>query len=61
MDFATFKKDNKTVYAVIRAAEVIGEAASNVPIEKTGATASVFISHQFCPNYDNRHEYLSHS
>ena len=33
MDFETFKKDNKTVYAVIRAVEIIGEAASNVPDE----------------------------
>ena len=33
VDFETFKKDNKTVYAVIRAVEVIGEAASNVPVE----------------------------
>lgn len=33
VDFETFKNDNKTVYAVIRAVEIIGEAASNVPDE----------------------------
>jgi uncharacterized protein with HEPN domain len=33
VDFETFKQDNKTVYAVIRAVEIIGEAASNIPIE----------------------------
>lgn len=33
MDYASFTQDNKTVYAVIRAVEVIGEAATNVPDE----------------------------
>lgn len=33
MDYETFSRDNKTVYAVIRAVEVIGEAAANVPDE----------------------------
>lgn len=33
MDFETFEKDDKTVYAVIRAIEIIGEAASKVPKE----------------------------
>ncbi|MCC7188568.1 MAG: DUF86 domain-containing protein [Anaerolineales bacterium] len=33
MDYDAFSKDNKTVYAVIRAVEVIGEAATNVPDE----------------------------
>jgi len=33
MNYETFTKDNKTVYAVIRAVEIIGEAASNVPTE----------------------------
>jgi len=33
MKYETFTKDNKTVYAVIRALEVIGEAAANVPDE----------------------------
>jgi uncharacterized protein with HEPN domain len=31
MDFGSFSKDDKTVYAVIRAVEIIGEAARNVP------------------------------
>jgi len=31
MDYDTFVKDRKTVYAVIRALEIIGEAAKNVP------------------------------
>jgi len=32
-DFAMFKRDYKTVDAVIRNFEVIGEAAKNLPIE----------------------------
>lgn len=32
IDFATWQKDEKTVDAVIRNLEVIGEAASNLPI-----------------------------
>jgi len=31
MSFESFSKDGKTVYAVIRAVEIIGEAARNVP------------------------------
>ena len=31
MDFESFSKDDKTVYAVISAVEIIGEAARNVP------------------------------
>ncbi len=31
MNFESFSKDDKTVYAVIRAVEIIGEAARNVP------------------------------
>lgn len=31
MDYKSFAKDDKTVYAVIRAVEIIGEAAANVP------------------------------
>jgi len=31
MSFESFSRDDKTVYAVIRAVEVIGEAARNVP------------------------------
>jgi uncharacterized protein with HEPN domain len=31
MKFEDFSKDDKTVYAVIRAVEIIGEAARNVP------------------------------
>ncbi len=31
MDFARFEADDKTVYAVIRALEVIGEATKNIP------------------------------
>ena len=33
IDFATWQKDEKTVDAVIRNLEVIGEAASHLPIE----------------------------
>ena len=33
MDFEAFKKDEKTVYAVIRAVEIIGEATRNIPEE----------------------------
>jgi len=31
MDFATFEQDKRTGYAVVRAVEVIGEAAQNIP------------------------------
>ena len=31
MDFATFEQDKRTSYAVVRAVEVIGEAAKNIP------------------------------
>lgn len=31
MDFDSFTKDEKTVYAVIRAVEIIGEAAAKIP------------------------------
>ena len=33
MDYETFSKDEKTVYAVIRAVEIIGEATRNIPEE----------------------------
>ena len=33
MSYETFAKDDKTVYAVIRAVEIIGEAAANIPEE----------------------------
>ena len=33
MDYKSFAKDDKTVYAVIRAVEIIGEAAANIPGE----------------------------
>ena len=33
MDFEQFSKDDKTVYAVIRALEVVGEAAKRIPDE----------------------------
>lgn len=33
MDFDAFVKDDKTVYAVIRAVEIIGEAAAKIPEE----------------------------
>jgi uncharacterized protein with HEPN domain len=36
MDYKSFAKDDKTVYAVIRAVEIIGEAAANIP-EEVGA------------------------
>lgn len=31
MDYSVFIKDEKTVFAVIRALEIIGEAAKNIP------------------------------
>ena len=31
MDAATFRADTKTVYAVVRALEIIGEAARHIP------------------------------
>lgn len=33
MDYAQFSKDEKTHFAVIRALEIIGEAAKNVPLD----------------------------
>ncbi len=33
MDYNEFIKDTKTIYAVIRAMEIIGEAAKNIPEE----------------------------
>lgn len=33
IDFEEFKRDDKSVYAVIRAVEIIGEAARNIPEE----------------------------
>lgn len=30
-DFESFRKDRKTVYAVVRAFEIIGEATRNIP------------------------------
>ena len=33
MDFETFSNDEKTLYAVIRAIEIIGEAAAKIPDE----------------------------
>jgi len=32
MDYQTFVKDKKTMYAVIRALEIIGEATKNIPL-----------------------------
>ena len=31
LDFANFSKDDKTIFAVIRALEIIGEAAKKIP------------------------------
>lgn len=33
MDYKSFAEDEKTVYAVIRAVEVIGEAAAKIPAD----------------------------
>jgi len=33
LDFEDFKQDRKTVYAVTRALEIMGEATKNIPIE----------------------------
>lgn len=35
-DYETFSKDEKSVYAVIRAVEIIGEATRNIPDEVRG-------------------------
>ncbi len=32
MDYQTFVKDKKTMYTVIRAIEIIGEATKNIPL-----------------------------
>ena len=32
-DFAQFENDEKTIYAVVRAFEIMGEAAGNIPAE----------------------------
>jgi uncharacterized protein with HEPN domain len=31
MDFASFEQDKRTHYAVVRAVEIVGEAAKNIP------------------------------
>ena len=31
LDFDAFQKDKKTIYSVIRAIEIIGEASKNIP------------------------------
>lgn len=31
MDFAAFEADDKTIFAVVRALEIIGEAAKRIP------------------------------
>ncbi len=41
MSFEIFKEDDKTVFAVIRALEVIGEAVKNVPEESRDAAAHI--------------------
>lgn len=33
MDYESFEKDDKTVYAVIRALEIIGEATGKIPVD----------------------------
>jgi uncharacterized protein with HEPN domain len=33
MDYETFKQDDKTIFAVIRALEIIGEAVKKIPAE----------------------------
>jgi len=33
MDYDTFKEDDKTIFAVIRALEIIGEAAKKIPAD----------------------------
>jgi len=35
-DYATFQKDKKTVYSVVRAIEIMGEAAKNIPDSMRG-------------------------
>ncbi len=36
MSYEAFAKDDKTIFAVIRAIEVIGEAAKNIPANERG-------------------------
>jgi uncharacterized protein with HEPN domain len=31
LDFATFESDKRTIYAVVRAVEIVGEVAKNIP------------------------------
>ena len=33
LDYDTFKQDDRTVFAVIRALEIIGEAAKKIPVD----------------------------
>jgi uncharacterized protein with HEPN domain len=41
MDYDSFKKDQKTIDAVIRNFEIIGEASKNIPLIIRGGGASV--------------------
>jgi uncharacterized protein with HEPN domain len=41
MSFETFKEDDKTIFAVIRALEVIGEAVKNIPQESRDAASHI--------------------
>jgi uncharacterized protein with HEPN domain len=41
MTFDTFKSDDKTVYAVIRAMEIVGEAVKHVPNDVRSANPSI--------------------
>jgi uncharacterized protein with HEPN domain len=41
MDFQHFSEDEKTVYAVIRAIEIIGEAARNIPKKLKGMYSEI--------------------
>ena len=41
MTFETFKTDDKTVYAVIRAMEIIGEAVKHIPDDVRSENSSI--------------------
>ncbi len=55
MSFEQFAKDKKTLNAVVRSLEIIGEAAKNIgkteAAKRTGAGEVVMIPCQYCSGY----------